>query len=357
VAESAAAPADRGGRLLELLDLGLRNQASLPPPTGWKEVAAKFAAGPQAAVADRLAVVFGDRDVLARMRGILADPARPAAERRRALELLRQAGDREALPIFVTLLGDPAFRRDAIPLVRGANDPAVATALLAAWPSLDDTDRRSAIETLASKPLFALPLVRAIASGTVDDAQVHAAQRRALRGLGDPEITRILDARWGRVNESPAALKARMAQIENRYAEAPHWAIDTKRGAEVFAKNCATCHMLDGQGGTLGQNLTGSGRNGVRYFIENVVDPNSVIGPQYQMSVVTTDDGTAINGIVTEETPAALVIRTLTDTLTVPKDRVEERALSPVSMMPTGLLDQLPDADVLALLHFLATKP
>jgi putative membrane-bound dehydrogenase-like protein len=357
VAEILACPTNQSGRLLEVLALGIDPRSSPTAPAGWQEVMARFEPGEEAAVIDRLSAIFGDQAVLKRLRATLADPARPVEERRRALDVLRLVGDRDVATICVELLGDPAFRRDAIPLVRSSGDPAVASTLLAAWPGLDEKERLAALDTLTAKPPFALPLMQAIVGGSVGDDQLHAVHRRALRGLGDAEITRLANERWGKVNESPAALKARMAQIEKTYWEAPHWAIDVERGRQVFMKNCASCHMLGGQGGTIGQNLTGSGKNGVRYFIENVVDPNSVIGPQYQMSVITTDDGAVVNGIVTEETPAAVMIRTLTDTVTIPKKRIEERDLSPVSMMPTGLLDQLPGEDMLALLHFLVKDP
>jgi putative heme-binding domain-containing protein len=292
------------------------------------------------------------------MRSVLADEQAPAEDRRRAFDLLAKSGDPEAVPLFVKLLANPTFRGDAIPLVARSSDPAVATTLLAALPELDARRRGAALSTLVSKPVFAGPLLDAIAAGRIPRDSLTAAQVRHLRSLRDEATAARVDAIWGRLNESPAAARATMARLKKTWAEAPQWAVDHKRhGLAVFNRVCANCHTHGDVGGKLGPNLTGSWMNGPDYFIENLVDPNAVVGPDYQLTVVITDDGRSINGIVAEETAAALVLKTPDGPVTVPKEAIDERTTSPVSMMPSGLLENLPEADLLALLKFLITKP
>jgi RNase P/RNase MRP subunit p29 len=72
---------------------------------------------------------------------------------------------------------------------------------------------------------------------------------------------------------------------------------------------------------------------------------------------VITDDGRSINGIVAEETPNALVLRTPEGPVTVPLESVEERSTSARSLMPSGILESLPEDEYLALLAFLTAKP
>ena len=111
------------------------------------------------------------------------------------------------------------------------------------------------------------------------------------------------------------------------------------------------------RGGQAGANLTGSWINGADYSIENLVDPNAVVGPDYQLTTVVTDDGRSTNGIVAEETPQSLVLRTPEGPVTILKGSIEVRKTSAVSLMPAGLLEALPEPDLLALLKFLSTKP
>ena len=69
------------------------------------------------------------------------------------------------------------------------------------------------------------------------------------------------------------------------------------------------------------------------------------------------DDGRSINGIIADETSGALVLRTPEGLVTVPAAAIEERTMSAVSLMPSGILENLPEDEFLALLAFLTAKP
>jgi putative membrane-bound dehydrogenase-like protein len=357
VAAMVKEPPARATRLVEILDFALANSGAVPAAEGWAAVVARFADGATAKQVRRLSGVFGDAEVLAAMRATLADRGGALAARREAFALLARVNDAESVPIFVSLLDDPEFRTAALPLVSRSNDPTVGDRLLANYGSLGEQDRRAAVATLASKPAFARPLVAALEGGRFPKDDVTASQLRQLRGLDDAEIRAALDRVYGKVNESPAAAKATMARLKGVWRSTPRWAIDRDRGRAVFAKACANCHVHGDSGGQLGPNLTGAWMNGPDYFVENLVDPNAVVGPDYQLTTVITDDGRSINGIIAEETPESLVLRTPDGPVTVPVAAIEERTTSAVSLMPSGILESLPEDEFLALIKFLTTKP
>jgi putative membrane-bound dehydrogenase-like protein len=357
VAEMAQQPPAKAARLLDILDFSLATAGAVPPPEGWTGGATRFTTGHPQKTARRLSAVFGDASVLAAMRATLADRAAALADRKEAFALLSRVGDKEAVPIFVALLDDPEFRGSAVPLASRSSDPAVATKLLAAYPSLTEKDRRAVVTTLASRPAFARPLVEAIEAGRFPRDGVTAVQLRQLRGLDDAEIRAALDRVYGRVNESPAAAKATMARLKGVWTGAPKWALDRARGRAVFEKACASCHTHGDAGGKLGPNLTGAWMNGPDYFVENLVDPNAVVGPDYQLTTVVTDDGRSIGGIIAAETPESLVLRTPEGQVTLPLAAIEERTTSAVSLMPSGILESLPEDEFLALIAFLIAKP
>jgi putative heme-binding domain-containing protein len=111
---------------------------------------------------------------------------------------------------------------------------------------------------------------------------------------------------------------------------------------------------MDGAGtGQIGPNLTGSSRHGNSYFIESIVDPNAVVGLAFQLNVVALKDGSVVSGTVDSETGSALVLRTLTDRVTVQKSQIAKRDITPQSMMPAGLLDTLSSEQVIHLFKFL----
>ena len=357
VAAMATQPPAVAARLLEILDYALANSGAVPMPEGWQAVVDRFPDGAPGHAVRRLSGVFGDAGVLAVMRATLADRGAALAARKEAFALLKRVGDMEAVPLFVELIDDTEFRGEALPLASRSNDPAVAEKLLTAYSSLDEKDRRAVVTALASKPVFARPLVEAIEAKRFPKQDITAIQLRQLRGLGDDTIRAALDRVYGSVNESPAAAKATMARLKKVWHESPKWSIDRGRGRAVFNKACATCHMHGDAGGQLGPNLTGAWMNGPDYFVENLVDPNAVVGPDYQLTTVITDDGRSIGGIISEETPESVVLRTPEGLVTVPVAAIEERTTSAVSLMPSGILENLPEDEFLALIAFLTAKP
>ena len=85
------------------------------------------------------------------------------------------------------------------------------------------------------------------------------------------------------------------------------------------------------------------GATALDYFLENIVDPNAVVGEQFQLTVVTKKDGTVVSGISDQETPTALTLRTITENVVVPKSEIKEREKLAQSLMPPGLLEALPE--------------
>jgi putative heme-binding domain-containing protein len=71
------------------------------------------------------------------------------------------------------------------------------------------------------------------------------------------------------------------------------------------------------------------------------------------MVVVVTTEGRAISGLVEQEDARNLTIQTPTEQVIVPKDEIEERSLSKVSMMPEGLLEKMSDEQVWDLMGYL----
>ena len=169
-------------------------------------------------------------------------------------------------------------------------------------------------------------------------------------------MDRHVAATWGTIHQSPAEQRSRIARLEKVFEEAPLWAYSAGAGREHFLRLCSPCHRIGNDGNRIGPELTGAGKNGVRYFLENIIDPDAVIGADFQMTTVETRNGDVMSGLVVSESPATLTIRTVTDQIVVAKDDIVQRRKSEKSLMPEGLLESLTDREQLELLKYLTSN-
>src|SRR5262249_47708284 len=115
-------------------------------------------------------------------------------------------------------------------------------------------------------------------------------------------------------------------------------------------------HRLGNEGTRLGPELTGAGQHGVRYFLENIIDPDAVIGTDFQATTLETKDGETITGLLTSETASALTLRSTVGESVVPKADIKQRSTAEKSLMPEGLLDGLNEREQIELLKFLTAN-
>ncbi len=346
-------------RRLSGFELAMRSRANVPMPPAWPDVAAALYAQRDARVvrlAERVAAVFGDASRFPKLREILADATADVGARQHAFGVLARAQDPASLPAFLSLLDESKFRAAVLPLLARFDQPEVARAILGHFASWDAGERVAALNALTSRASFALALLDAVSAGELKRDQLTSYHVRQLTQLRNPEVDRRVQAVWGRLQQSPAEKLEFMSRLEKTFNEAPLWAFSAGEGQKHFQKLCATCHRIKGEGVVLGPDLTGAGRNGVRYFLENVVDPNAVIGTDFQMTTVETKDGDVVSGLLTGETASALTLRTTAGESVVAKANVASRATSDKSLMPEGLLEALPERERIELLKFLTSN-
>jgi putative heme-binding domain-containing protein len=138
---------------------------------------------------------------------------------------------------------------------------------------------------------------------------------------------------------------------------------DLQNGRNLYtATGCVLCHNFRGDGGLAGPDLSSAGgRYSARDLLDNILNPGKVINEQYALTVYTKKDGTKITGRLVNMSGSDLIIAVNpmdpggSEIHLVPNEVVDS-TVSPVSLMPQGLLDTLTEADLLDLLGYL-TQP
>ena len=346
-------------RRLAGLWLAMEPRVQVPMPQAWPGIAPALYEHADVAIqrrAERLASVFGDESAFPRLRDLLSDRTAGTEARRHAFDVLSRAQDRPSLEIFLQLLDDPAFRSSVIPVLARFADPRVADALLRTFDGMNSSEQATTLNALTRRASMARTLLEAVAQGAIDLSRLNAYHIRQMSGLNDQEVQRRIAELWGEIQRTPAEKQERIEKMEKVYSEAPLWAYSAGEGRKHFEMLCAQCHRLGDLGARLGPELTGAGKHGVRYYLENIIDPNAVVGLNFQATTVETWDDEVLTGLVVEETPSAIMLRTTVGDTVVAKNRIQERVTSENSLMPEGLLESLPDRQQLELLKFLVTN-
>jgi putative heme-binding domain-containing protein len=346
-------------RWLALAAHALSTRANVEAPAAWKKVSvALYQSSDERIVrlAERIAASFGDRSRFPQLRAALADSGAKADARKHAFDVLTRAQDADALPTYIALLDDKAFNTAVIPQLGRYDSPEIPKALINRFTSLNPDQRAAALNVMTARPSYALALLDAVAASKIGRDQLSAFHIRQLNQLNNAEVEKRTTAVWGRINKTSDEKKAQIDRMEKTFNEAPLWAYSASAGRQHFKTLCSQCHKLGDDGTLFGPDLTGSARHGIRYFLENVIDPNAVVGTDFQMTNVATKDGELVTGLLANETDTTVTIRTQTEKLTIAKDKIAKRELSEKSIMPEGLLDGLQPREQIELLKYLTGK-
>lgn len=129
------------------------------------------------------------------------------------------------------------------------------------------------------------------------------------------------------------------------------------RGAEVFTKACAVCHLLEGKGALVGPQLDGIGGRGLERLLEDVLDPNRNVDKAFRTTVYVLKDGETVSGLARREEGGAFIYALANgQEARVPKADVKERRETETSLMPANFAEALTAAELNDLLAFLLGK-
>jgi putative heme-binding domain-containing protein len=131
-----------------------------------------------------------------------------------------------------------------------------------------------------------------------------------------------------------------------------------QRGEELYqGLMCASCHTMNGTGGTVGPDLTQAGtRFSSRDLLNAMILPSVSISDQYGATLFTMSDGSTLIGrtLRTTEDSVFVSVNPFTlDSRGVPLSEVTSQVPSPVSLMPAGLINALNEQELLDFMAYL----
>lgn len=342
--------------ILRGMNASLEGKQGITAPEEWDAVYDKLMQSPDEEVrrqALALAATLGGKGALDSLRNTLADGEASAEGREFALDSLLAARDAATLPLLSELIAKPGpLRAPALRGLAGYDDPGIPAAIIAIFTELEAAERPDALNTLVGRPAGARALLVAIDTEKIPATEISAPLAAQLRGLGDPEIDAWVERNWGSVRSSSADKQQEIENHKKFLGTEAILAADARKGRLHYLQRCAACHTLHGEGQKIGPELPGSYKD-LDYLLQNILDPNAVIGKDYQQTLVRTKDGQVLSGVITGDEESAVTLRTLVGTSTVQRKDIESIETLEHSLMPEGLLTGLQEEDIRDLFLYL----
>ena len=337
--------------LLQGMRDGLEGYGDASPPPGWDTLYGMLQEDEEtASLALEIAQIFGDSGAGEALLAVLGDETMDMDARRGALNSLVETQHAGLVAEIPALVGDPEFRMDAIQAVTAFDEESLGAFLMESYPTFNSTEKRTVLETMASRPTYGWMLTEAIKSGDLAREEVPAYVARQLRrvvGSGFVEV-------WGPIDDGPSDDDEAFNAYRTLLTPEAIAAADPSRGRLMYDRVCAACHVMFDAGGTIGPDLTGSNRTDIEYILSNVLTPSDDIQDDYRMVIVTMRDGRTWIGNVSNETDRQLTLRIVgRGDVALEKSEIQSREVSERSLMPEGLFRALSDEDVLNIVSYL----
>jgi putative heme-binding domain-containing protein len=289
------------------------------------------------------------------------DSARPAGIRLQALAAVPGGLANVSEPVLTFLLShlhadQPVVTRAlaADVLSRARLNSEQLVALAAEWNTIAPMEVDHVLDAFvqSTDDVVGLKLVAALQASPLRTSLRAAALKPRLAKFG-PKVEKQAQELYAALNADEASMRVKLDQLATHLS-----AGDIRRGQLVFHSqkaSCFVCHAIGYRGGNVGPDLTRIGSiRSERDLLESIVFPSASFVRGYEPVVIATKSGKTLNGLVKKDTPEEIVLVTgANQEERIPRDSIEAMQPSKLSVMPSGLEQQLTHQELADLIAFL----
>jgi putative membrane-bound dehydrogenase-like protein len=302
----------------------------------------------------------GDANSIDKAMKLVADDKADRPTRLATIEILGQIHQPKVVPVLTRLLSSStshAVKRVALEALMNYDDASIGQSVLRQYQSTlpdEQAVRSTAQRLLASRKGWTLALLDEIDGSTIDPTTIPLEVVQQMRLHSDPTINRRVDKLWGRTRATPAEAQEQIRRLQALLQTGQG---NPAAGRAIFAQNCANCHKLFGEGGSVGPELTGYERTNLDFLLPAIVDPSAAIREEFTNFAVFTTDGRTLTGLIEDQNTRTVTLRSVDNQTTlINRDRIESLQAQPVSLMPDGLLGKLVDPEIRDLFAYLMSR-
>jgi len=269
---------------------------------------------------------------------LVNDPKADPVTRAAAVRLLGRgenapADDLALLATFLQAGTEAPLQSAALESLRRQRGPRLAELLLknSGWNS--PAFRANAANLLLSRDEWAGELLHALEQGTVSPGEISIPNRQRFLKHANASLRERAEKLF-----APPSSSVGRAGVLAKYQTVAALAGQSKNGADVFEKNCSSCHAYHGRGHAVGPNLAEFAGKSAPDFVLAILDPNAAINPNFLAWNIETKDGRNLVGVVKGETTSSLtLIQGGGVEENILRSDIKEIRASSLSLMPEGL--------------------
>lgn len=257
---------------------------------------------------------------------------------------------------------EPALQRVALSSLAIYDAPRIATELTRGFDSNISAEhglRDTGCRTLASRPIWALALLKEVNEWRLKPADIPADVIQRLRTYQNSEVMAATEQAFGKPADITSPEKiAEIRRLTELLGQGRASSVGNPNlGANHFQKRCANCHQLFGQGQNIGPPLDNYDRANTQFWLPAIVAPSIEIREGYQSYVALTRDGRVVTGMIHAQDPRTVTLRTADNRFELlPREELEELRALPTSLMPEDVLKSMTDGEIQDLFAYLKSN-
>ncbi|GAA5138037.1 hypothetical protein GCM10023213_16040 [Prosthecobacter algae] len=287
--------------------------------------------------------------LLTQVDAVMGDGKAPLDQRLAVMPLLAQRSWNKAEPVLRKLLaeGQPTeLQTAALAVLKKYGADKASPLIYDLLPAAGPTVRRDLVTLLTSNAKTALDLFKRMEKGEFSPALVDVETRwRYQRGTG--ELRDLAVKLFGQPSEDRAAVIA-------NYMDSTHAKGDAKKGQQVFAMICITCHKHGDLGVEVGPPLSDVKAKPPEALLSDILDPNRMVEARWCAYTIETQDGRALSGLISAESADSVTLKMMGGlSETIQRSQIKKMVSTDKSLMPPGLEGAINKEQMADLLAFL----
>jgi putative membrane-bound dehydrogenase-like protein len=283
---------------------------------------------------------------------IVADSKAPIDQRLAVLPLLASRKWAAVEPVMKNLLtsNQPTeLTTAAVALLKKFSATSTAPLIYDLLPKAGPALKRDLVTILTANGTTALELFKRMDKGEFPPAWVDVEKRWAYqRGKG--EMAELAKKLFGEANTD-------RAKVVTSYLDAAKKPGDAKKGQQLFATICITCHRHGQLGVDVGPPLSDVKVKPPEALLSDILDPNRMFEARWSAYTIETKDGRTLAGLIQSETTDAIVLAMPGGTKeTLSRSAIKDMKSLDRTLMPDGLEAAISKEQMSDLIAFLLGK-